>query len=254
MTVDGWLPPPQPLALDTDEVHVWRAALDLPHKQEQALWALLSDDEQERAARFHFERHRRRFIAARGLLRTTLARYLDCPPRPIRFRYGPQGKPALDHQDKAGEVAHIQFNVAHSADLALIAVTRDRRVGVDLEQRRPLSDAVQIAHRFFSPLEVAAVEAATGEQQLALFFQIWSRKEAFIKATGQGLSQPLADFDVVDPAGAPTPFVRLSPIILTPRWRILDLHPHPDFAAAVVAEGDGWQVRRLEIGDQRLVG
>ncbi|MFW6070541.1 MAG: 4'-phosphopantetheinyl transferase family protein, partial [bacterium] len=233
MTADRWLPPPQPLALGADEVHVWRAALELPPDQALKMWALLSDDEQERAERFHFKRHRRRFIAARGLLRATLARYLDCPPRAIRFRYGPQGKPALDDHDEIPDAADIQFNVAHSATLGLIAVTRDRRVGVDLEQHRPLSDAVQIARRFFSPMEIAAVEAASGDQQLALFFQIWSRKEAFIKATGQGLSQPLADFDVVDPAGAPTPFVRLSPVILTPRWRILDLHPHPNFAAAV---------------------
>jgi 4'-phosphopantetheinyl transferase len=235
-----WAPPPDSLSLPGDEIHVWRARLDCPAPLVEELGRRLSHDEVQKAARFRFSRDSRRYTVTRGALRTLLARYLDVPPDALRFQYGQEGKPALE----PGHESDVQFNVAHSHELALLAVTRRRAVGVDLEYRRPLADAGQIARRFFSPQEVAALRAAPQDNRSSIFFQIWTRKEAFIKATGKGLSQPLSSFDVLAATGERLSVVQHSAQAPgAPRWGICDLRPHPHYAGALVAGGTEWKVR-----------
>lgn len=154
---------------------------------------VLSADERERAARFHFLKDREHFIAARGLLRLLLSRYLDLPPQQLSFSYSPYGKPAL-----AGErdCTSLRFNVSHSHGVALYAFTLEREVGVDVEYIRQDVVGESIAEHFFSAQEVTSLRALPAGVQPQAFFNCWTRKEAFIKARGEGLSFPLDQFDV----------------------------------------------------------
>jgi 4'-phosphopantetheinyl transferase len=216
--------------LDGGEVRVWSAHLDrLP----AALLARsLSADEQERARRFHFERDRRRFAAARGLLRHLLGGYLGLDPARLRLRYGPWGKPSL------AEDEGLRFNVSHSGGRALLAFAWRLDVGVDVERIRPVPEAEDLARRYFSPREGAdLLRLAEGERQAA-FFRCWTRKEAFVKATGDGLSRPLAAFDVTLAPGEPARLLRVDgePDAARRFW-IEDVSPAPDFAGALAVGG-----------------
>lgn len=237
---DKWGAPPQELALPAGEVHVWRANLDRPAGEMARLAERLAPEEEERAGRFYFERDEKRFVAGRGLLRTLLGRYLDMAPGAIQFQYGPQGKPALAAGCGDGSLA---FNLSHSHDMALYAFARRRAVGVDVEQVRPLAEAVNIARRFFSPQEVAAMQAAPAAQREMVFFEIWTRKEAYIKALGEGLSRPLRGFSVaLGEERAPLRYVE-GDAAEAARWRLAPLFPGPGYVAAVAVEGDGWRLR-----------
>jgi len=154
------------------------------------LRALLSPDEIERAMRFHFPLHRQRFIITRGLLRKTLSQYLDTAPDQIRFIYGPHGKPYLENNS-----LDLQFNVSHSADLAVFALTAHLEIGVDIEKMEPDFNE-GVAKRFFSPTEYAQLMALSSDEKMKGFYQIWSKKEAIIKALGQGVFLSLTDFSV----------------------------------------------------------
>jgi len=187
-----WPPPPTHVKLEGGQVHVWCASLELQPKTLSRLAELLAKDEQERANRFVFERDRQHFIAARARLRLILSRYLTVAPRSLRFRYGPQGKPEL----AGGNGGALYFNLSHSHGLALVAVTQVCPIGVDLEWVRAIDDMDSIARRFFSKVEYQAYSALPLSQKSSGFFNCWTRKEAYIKAIGQGLSCPLADFDV----------------------------------------------------------
>jgi 4'-phosphopantetheinyl transferase len=234
-----WNQAPRNPALSQDEVHIWRAALDRSEGEVQELWRLLAPDEQERAARFHFARDRERFVAGRGILRAILARYLDADPAGLAFRYGAYGKPALAIED--GDTP--QFNLAHSQGLAVYALARGRAIGVDIERVRALADAEQIAERFFSLTEQAALRAVPTGQRLEAFFACWTRKEAFLKATGDGLARPLDQFDV---ALAPEEPARLLHVVGEPeapaRWRLEALAPALGYVAAVAATGHDWRL------------
>ena len=157
---------------------------------------MLAPDEAARAARFHFDRDRRRYIVARGTLRRLLEQYLNIDARLITMRNGPQGKPNL-----VGDA--LQFNVSHSGGVGLFAFCRDAAVGVDVEQIRPMADALALAGRFFAPEEQEMLSRAPADARDAVFFRVWTCKEAFIKALGEGLSHPLDAFSVAidDPPG-----------------------------------------------------
>src|SRR6185295_10633961 len=170
--------------------------------------ATLEAGELERAGRFHFEKHRRHFVVGRGGLRYVLARYLDLKPEEFRFSYGEYGKPALEE---------IQFNMSHSHGVALFAVARDRELGVDVEHVRADFASEDIAQRFFSRVEVAAFNALQKEEQVAGFFRCWTRKEAYIKAIGRGLSEPLDAFDVTLAPGEAAALLRAERGDVT-RW------------------------------------
>jgi 4'-phosphopantetheinyl transferase len=175
------------------------------------------------------------------LLRTILGRYLDVAPGTVRFCYGPHGKPALIAE--MAEQTGVRFNVAHSHDLALYAVTRGREVGIDVERIRAEVASTEIAQRFFSPAEVAALCALPDELQTEAFFACWTRKEAYIKATGGGLSHPLDGFDVSLTPGEPVVALRThADPQEAARWSLRALDPGPGYAAAVAVEATRWNL------------
>ena len=234
-----WQPPGVELRLPHHEVHVWRARLDLPRALPGFL-ATLAPDEQGRAARFHFQKDRDHFIAARGLLRAILSRYLTRRPDELSFSYSAHGKPSLASEHGSD----VRFNVSHSHGVALFAFARGRDLGVDLEWVRADVAEEQIAERFFSACEVAALRALAAVEQAAAFFNCWTRKEAYIKARGEGLSLPLDQFDVSLAPGEPAALLctRVMEDEVS-RWSMIELAPGAGFKAALVAEGRDWRLR-----------
>jgi 4'-phosphopantetheinyl transferase len=230
-----WRVPPNELALGKNEIHVWRAFLDVPPDVYTRLEATLSADERARAAEFHFASHRQHFTAARGILRDLLGRYLNELPRAIEFSYGPQGKPDLRLQDSQSP---IHFNLSHSHGLALFTFSDAREVGIDLEQVRPNFAGEEIAERFFSPQEVAEFRALPPDARDHGFFLCWTRKEAYIKARSGGMQIPLDSFSVSLTPGRPEKLHSDD----SHRWSVLSFDPAPGFASAVVAEGQGWEL------------
>lgn len=229
---DGlWLPLPPRLLLGDDEVHVCRAVLRREPAAVRTLRAVLAPDERRRADRFQFRKDYEHFVVARGVLRAILGRYLDVAPEQVRFSYNEFGKPALD----GGTGGHsLRFNLSHSHGVALYAVTRGREVGLDIEFIREDFAALATAGHFFSPCEVSALRAAPRELQAQAFFNCWTRKEAYIKALGSGLSHPLHSFSVSLAPGDPA---RLLSTDGDPReasrWSLTELFPGAGYAAAM---------------------
>lgn len=220
--------------LGTDETHIWYASLEQPVSRFQRL---LSIDERMTAGRFHFEEDRKRFIVRRGILRTMLGCYLSVEPSRLRFCYGKNGKPQV--ADTFGE-GKISFNLSHSEGCAVYAFTRDREVGVDIEHLRDIPEMEQIAERFFSARENAIFRALPENNREEAFFTCWTRKEAFIKAAGDGLSQPLDRFDVSLVPGEPARLLRIEGNSkAASQWFMQDLKPASGFAAAFTAKGRG---------------
>ena len=225
--------------MSADEVHLWRVPLDDSRTTE--LRATLSPDERARAHRFHFERDRRRFIVARGCLRTILGQYLKKDPARLTLTYSSYGKPLLAD---GPEPTDICFNLSHANELALIAVTRDRQVGVDIEFIRPDFASVKIATRFFSPQEVEVLRRLPAGQQAEAFFICWTRKEAYIKALGEGMSMPLDQFSVSLAPGSPAALLgNLRDPAEVSRWSLQDLFPGPGYVAALAVEGHNCQLK-----------
>ncbi|MGB8681806.1 MAG: 4'-phosphopantetheinyl transferase superfamily protein [Candidatus Binatus sp.] len=231
-----WLSPPERLSLAGNAVHVWRASLDQRSSQADGFLNTLDDDERSRAGRFYFSRDRERFIVARGVLRALLGRYLNRAPESLAFSYNTHGKPALDSESDA-----IRFNLSHSHGTALYAVTRGREIGVDLEFIRCDLEAEQIAERFFSHREIATLRALPLSLRKYAFFLCWTRKEAYIKARGDGLSMPLDQFDVSLIPGEPAALLSTQPDRgEAVRWSLWNLTPASGYAAALAAEGRDW--------------
>ena len=237
-------PEAKPRTTRRDEVHVWRIALDPPPPCVEGLGLHLTPEETARANRYLQPGDRERFIAGRGWLRSILGRYLGADPARLEIRYGPRGKPEL-----AGDCS-ISFNLAHSRDLGLLAVTEGRQVGIDLEAVRPMPDAGPIATRFFSASERSTWLALPEADRNEAFFRCWTRKEAFLKATGMGLSMPLDQFDVTLGPGAPA---RLIAVREQPeeagRWVLREIDVGPGFIAALAVEGAGWRPLVFEATD-----
>jgi 4'-phosphopantetheinyl transferase len=195
--VPVWLTPPAEIVLSDEAVHVWSAPLDLTPAYMSALRDALTTGEICKAESFCFERDRVHFIAARGLLRVILGRYLNRKPAHLCFEFGPYWKPFLS---TSPGMVPISFNVSHSQGLALLAVTLGREIGIGVEYLRTDFSWQEVAERFFSPHENADLRALPEREQLEAFFSCWTRKEAYIKARGEGLSHVLDQFDVsVDP-------------------------------------------------------
>jgi 4'-phosphopantetheinyl transferase len=235
-----WLSPPEHLLLGVRDLHIWRASLEQSTDLVNSLRQLLTRDEQARADRFHFEKDRRHFTVARASLRKLLGRYLAIAPAELRFNYSSYGKPQL--ADLESELAgQLKFNLAHSGGLALYAFTVAGEVGIDLEQIRPEFTGEDIARRFFSPTEVACLDQLPPAARQAAFFDCWTRKEAFIKAKGTGLSLALDQFDVTLSPGEP------AALLCTrwdqqeaARWSLKAIEVGPGFAGAVAVESHGW--------------
>jgi 4'-phosphopantetheinyl transferase len=222
--------------ISTDEVHIWSASLDVPDDRIRNLWAILSPDEVERAERLRTEKNRKRFVVARGILREILAKILDIPPSSVRFETSIHGKPALATEHST---AGIQFNLSHSHDLALYAVTRSRRVGIDLEYVRDI-DADVIAQHFFSREECANLRRIPADQQRDAFFRCWTRKEAYIKARGEGLTRPLQSFEVsILPETPQLLWCEDDPTEID-RWSFANVSPCAGYEATLAVEGHDW--------------
>jgi 4'-phosphopantetheinyl transferase len=239
MTTDlSWSSPPALVEFTNDrQVDVWRVRLDLPTSSLQLLKKLLSANEADRAARFYFPADRNRYIISHGSLRKILALYLRCEPEQFSFSVNAYGKPSLE-----GE--HLEFNLSHSGDFALIAITRGRKIGVDVEKVRPGISADIIGGHYFSKAEMAELQALPSEQREAAFFLCWTRKEAYIKAQGMGLSLPLESFDVSLTPNRPALLRATRPDRAeAARWTLLSLSVGAGYEAAVAVEGQDLDFR-----------
>jgi 4'-phosphopantetheinyl transferase len=224
--------------LPEDEAHIWQVALNIPSDRVEELQRLLSEDEKRRAERFYFERDRRAFIIGRGLLRTLLGQYLVTDPTQIDFIYNRHGKPSLAATDNA-----IYFNVSHSGEIALLAFVRGRGIGVDVEYMRPELDFEKVAQRVFSSEELAALSDTPAEQRREAFFNGWTRKEAYIKAHGQGVSLPLDEIVVSLSPDQPAELLLIKGTFdRAERWGMREIKPGPGYCAALIVEGSGWRL------------
>lgn len=229
------------------DLHVWA----VPLQGDCERWAaLLSPAEKDRAARFRVVDHRRRYAAWHGALRVILGGYLGADPLALEFETGARGKPRLHGRGKPGGPDlrgqdDLHFNLSHSGQLAMVAVGRVE-VGVDLEKLRHLESLREIAGRHFSRAEFAALEATPEAAQLTAFYRCWTRKEAYVKATGLGLASALDAFDVAIGEEAALLALRDSDDQPTD-WALHDVSPGPDYIAALAVRARGLQVRTLAL-------
>ncbi|MBO1063605.1 MULTISPECIES: 4'-phosphopantetheinyl transferase HetI [Nostocales] len=223
----NWLPAPKKLDLLLNDVHIWRINLNSDELQLQFFRETLSSDEIARAERFYFPEHRQRFMAGRGTLRAILGQYLDIAPKQVEFEYQPRGKPLLAAKfaDKG-----LLFNLSHSQDLALLGISYQHQIGVDLEYIRTMSDLEGLAKRFFSAREYEYLRLLSLAQQQQIFFRYWTCKEAYLKATGDGLVQ-LEEIEIDLTPNQP------SKLLVSGDWSLRELIPADNFAAAVVVAG-----------------
>jgi 4'-phosphopantetheinyl transferase len=234
---------PQPLlhldgVLPDDEVHVWHAQLQAWEKATSSLFEILNTEERERASRFKFPAPHDQFVISRSLLRQALGRYSGIEARDVRFASTGNGKPEL-----VGN-ADLQFNLSHTEGVTALAITRKRRVGVDVERIRENTEALDLATRFFSTQEVQWLRSQPASKHIAAFFDCWTAKEAYIKAHGQGLSMPLGGFSVLP--GSQSSRLELQ-VDDDPReserWSIWRLDLGPDLRAALAVEGQSAKLR-----------
>ncbi len=233
-----WRLPQEPSEREAEYVHVYRILLDLPDADIQYFASLLSNEEHQRAERYLFAKHRARFIAARAQTRMILARYTGQSPAQVQLTYNSYGKPMLD-----AAPGGIHFNVSHSHDLGLLAITEGLEIGVDIEKVRPDIDYVHISRQFFSQGEIGRLLDLPTEEQVEAFYNIWTRKEAFIKGRGTGLSTPLDQFEVSLGGDTPGRLVQASEEIENAcEWTLCELKPGTGYVANLAVHGDQWQL------------
>jgi len=213
------------------EVHLWRRSLEPSSPTMEACFALLSSEEREKAQRYRIERPRSDYILTRGTLRSLLAGYLQRQPQGLTFDYTTYGKPFLTNHRE------LQFNVSHTDGLALLAFVRDREIGVDVEKIRVQTEALKLAERFFSERERDDLRSLQGNELHAAFFRCWTRKEAYIKAKGDGLSLPLHQFDVsIVPCQTQALLETRPDGAEVNRWIVRDVPVPSGYAAALAVE------------------
>lgn len=230
MSLNWSIPAADNLRLGADEIHVWRASLDLAPTALRHFEVTLAPDESSRADRFVFAGDRKSFVAARGILRELLGRYLQRSPSEIDFSYERRGKPVYRARNVESP---IDFNLSHSHGRAVYAIARGRQLGVDVEMVRPAVASEGITERFFSQRECAELHSLPPQSQAEAFFNCWTRKEAYIKARGDGLEIPLNSFDVTLAPGAPERFLQG----VDSRWHLVAFAAYEDYPAALVYDG-----------------
>jgi 4'-phosphopantetheinyl transferase len=236
----NWNQPPENTSLLTDDIHVWCALLDVPAESVQLLVQTLDPEERMRASRFYFEQDRSQFIVRHGLLRKILASYMNIEPDKLQFRYTTNGKPYLVQKFQDQE---LQFNLAHSNEIALYALTLDRRIGIDVEHIYNFVETDQLANRVLSRQEKAESRRYPPNEKLELLFRYWTCKEAYVKATGEGLALPLKDIYLSLTPGSIAKLGSVKRNVqLASRWSLQELHPVPGFAAALVVEGHDYHI------------
>lgn len=223
-----------------DEIHVWWARLDVPRAVAIGLEKSLSPEEIKTASRKYFERDKRDFIAAHGILRELLGHYTNTLPEAIRFEKGKNGKPFLNRHSHG---MNIRFNMTHSGEYAMYSFCPGRETGIDIEQVKREITYAQIAERFYSQKEIELLTSVPEQERVSLFFKIWTRKEAFIKATGDGVSFPLDKMEVVDiKEGAFAPVRVLCDHYSDKQWFYRDISPSEGYVGALVASADTFKV------------
>ena len=236
----AWVAPPGNLSLPENEVHVWLASLEQPEAVMLQLKQTLSFDELNRAGKFHFEKDRDYYMAARGLLRSLLGRYLDIQPAQLQFAYNEYGKPSLS---TSWQGKFLNFNLSHSHNLALFAFSYVGEVGVDIEYMRADVAVEQVARVSFSPREQALLLTLPIEERRHAFYTCWARKEAYIKGRGTGLSLEPNLFDVAFLPGEPAALLASREDPREPaRWALQALEPGAGYAGALAIAGHGWSL------------
>jgi 4'-phosphopantetheinyl transferase len=238
------LPPPAKFTLSRNEVHVWRASLDQNEATIEGLWRLLTPEERQRAQRYVRKESQQQFVVARGVLRQIIALYTGLAPAALKFTSNRYGRPLLS---KDSNPAELDFNLSHSGNLVLYAFSRGRVVGIDIEAVRKEIATLNIAENFFSPDEVTTLKSVSEDMHTVAFFNCWTRKEAYIKAVGEGLSHPLHNFSV---SLAPHEEAALLSVRgdqrAAARWKIYALEPGTGYVAAVIAENPPFSLREWE--------
>jgi 4'-phosphopantetheinyl transferase len=233
-----WSSPPGEPTLAMDEVHLWRASLERCTCACEAFTHTLADDERDRAARYGCKATRNRFVIGRGLLRTVLGRYLRKAPRLVQFRVSSQGKPILSDSSP-----QLHFNVSHSHQLVLVAVTWRGELGIDVERVRPFANDLGLAERYFSPRECRLLRLLSPERRTEAFFHAWTRKEACLKALGVGLSYGLDRVEVTISPEDPVRLLRLNGEEKhAAPWSLLALSPAPGYVGALALKAHGSRI------------
>jgi Phosphopantetheinyl transferase len=224
------------------EIHVWQAYYDETWPRQDKLYATLSSDERLCAERFYFPQDTSHYIFSHGILRYVLGKYLFLSPEDIHFHYNRHAKPYLS---AAIDRQVLSFNMSHSGQWVLIAVAQGREVGIDVEKIRIRDHLHQIAEYFFSPQEYTALTAMPAEQRVEAFFTYWTRREAYLKALGVGISGVLDSVDLPVSDGKPVFLVAGEASAREDCWRYVGFRPAPEYMAAVVVEGDDWELKRF---------
>jgi 4'-phosphopantetheinyl transferase len=240
----SWYPAPDRLGLEDDEVHVWRVALDRASSVAKRFLDILTTDEQHRADRFRFVRDREHFIITRGMLRTTLGYYLKVEPERLRFHYNRYGKPALAVPSGGKD---LRFNVSRSGQVALYAFSIARELGIDIELIREDENWDAIAERFFSRLELETLHSLPHDARVRAFFNCWTRKEAYLKARGLGLSLPLDGFSVSLAPNEPAALLATDEDAQSAsNWSLEEITVGGGYVAALAVEGSNYHLTHWE--------
>lgn len=246
-----WDQAPNNVTLARDNVYVWCCSLDQPENPVRRLSHLLSTNERAKAERYHFERHKRRYVVSQAVLRLILGRHLDIDPQEIGFKHGPNGKPFVTQML---EGASVYFNLSHSHELAIYAVTLGRELGIDLEFIRPVTDAEPIIERYFSNQEKIVFRALAPEEKQEAFFNAWTRKEAYLKGIGAGLNNSLDGFTVSLAPGEPAQLLHVEGEKDEPsKWSLQSLIPAEGYIGALVVEGHGWNLILCKFDEPDLI-
>lgn len=229
-------------ALENNQIHIWRIDINNPTVDVDHLFSdILSEDEKKRADRLRSEKDKRRFIVSRGLLRENLGSYLGAEPSEITFDYNKYGKPDIKPKYNP---RNIKFNVSHSANLAIYAISQNREIGVDLEYIREVRTADKIIKRFFTKQETDFYHSQPEGKKNLAFFTLWTRKEAYSKARGMGIGLPLKEFDL---NLIPNPRNISSDNKPKSKWSLIDIEINEDYLAALATEGDNLEICRFAL-------
>ncbi|MEE8583757.1 MAG: 4'-phosphopantetheinyl transferase superfamily protein [Acidobacteriota bacterium] len=240
----AFIPSPADLDLLPNEIHIWSLDVQRPATVVAKMRGLLAAQECQRADRFRFDKHRRRHIVRSGVLRLLLSGYTGQSPQGIRFCHGPKGKPSLAPGSARPQ---LHFNLSHSEELAVYAFTLAGPTGIDVEFLRPMPDAASIAERFFSAREHEELIQLPDSLVREGFFNCWTRKEAYLKATGDGLSKPLDQFDVTLIPGQPARMLLLDGDAQeAARWSYHHFVPAPEYIGALAIFGKGFRIEARE--------
>ena len=239
-----WKSTPEDYRMDTNAVHVWRAYFELALVSNRKFVESISEEETERAQRFVRQSDRDRYVFAHGMLRSILGTYVGCAPQKLLFADNQYHKPFLEESANRND---LQFNLSHSEDLTLIAVSRGTAVGIDVERMRRIPDALQIVNRFFSLDERRYLNSLPPAEFEEGFFACWTAKEAFLKGIGKGLSHPLENFSIILSNGESVGLVNNGDDSVNAySWKIVRLSPGPDYAGALAVEGLRSEVKYFE--------